>query len=363
MADRQIHPLDKSGIQPSREAHPLQGGLESGLCPQTHHVCDPNQLAPPVAFFHLAVDQTSRHLPLTQVPASTAHLEPVSKMGRQRVEVEIEPIAGEEWQTAGSQELPQGVDEQVRRMLGARAQMQHGHNLGLRIDGQPQPEHLSGAAQSGANFVQLQVREVQVAEAVLMEELSVLACASEPPGDGGLSVAEDPFSGGRVQSFGESRQHYGDLLRGSFQTVQRSVVSSAERGAARLAAKRLDALGPAMLAVPDQRIEVSISAAKVPALPVRTSEARGVDAFGGPPSAFHLTPGSHWRWPCSRRGSGGVTTGGAIIWGAGLEEAVERAALDPLLVRRKVEDGTSQDATAARGEGRPRAGTRRYEGA
>jgi hypothetical protein len=173
--------------------------------------------------------------------------------------------------------------------------MQHGHNLGLRIDGQPQPEHLSGAAQLGSNFVQLQVREVKVAE----EELSVLACASEPPGDGGLSVAEDPFSGGRIQSFGESRQNSGDLLRGSFQTVQRSVVSSAERGAARLAAKRLDALGPAMLAVPDQRMEVSVSAAKVLALPVRTSEARGVDAFGGSPSAFHLTPGSHWRWPCS----------------------------------------------------------------
>src|SRR5262249_41938716 len=63
--------------------------------------------------------------------------------------------------------------------------------------------------------------------------------------------------------------------------------------------------------------------------PVRTSEARGVDAFGGSPSAFHLTPGSHWRWPCSRGGSGGVTTGGAIIWGAGREETGESAALYP----------------------------------
>jgi hypothetical protein len=56
MADCQIHALDKSGIQPSGEAQSLQGNLESGLCSQTHHMGDPYQLAPPVAFFHLAVD-------------------------------------------------------------------------------------------------------------------------------------------------------------------------------------------------------------------------------------------------------------------------------------------------------------------
>jgi len=49
-------------------------------------------------------------------------------------------------------------------------------------------------------------------EAVLMEELSVPACASEPGGDRGLSVAEDAFGGGRVQSFGQRRQDHGDLM-------------------------------------------------------------------------------------------------------------------------------------------------------
>jgi hypothetical protein len=56
MADGQIHPLDKSGVQPSREAHPLQGVREICLCSQAHHRRDANQLAPLVAFFHLAVD-------------------------------------------------------------------------------------------------------------------------------------------------------------------------------------------------------------------------------------------------------------------------------------------------------------------
>jgi hypothetical protein len=52
-----------------------------------------------------------------------------------------------------------------------------------------------------------------------MEELSVLASTSQPGGDRGLPKAEDPFGGGRVEPFGESRQHHGDLLRGSFQTI------------------------------------------------------------------------------------------------------------------------------------------------
>src|SRR5215813_11710229 len=52
--------------------------------------------------------------------------------------------------------------------------------------------HLRRAAEPGANFVQLHVREVQVAEAALMEQLSVLARASQPPGDRGLTGAEDP---------------------------------------------------------------------------------------------------------------------------------------------------------------------------
>ena len=89
MADGQIHPLNKSGVQPSREAQSHQGHLESGLCPQAHHVRDPNQLAPSVAFLHLAIDQTSLHLPPALVAPSTFHVSPPPKMGRQGIKVHI----------------------------------------------------------------------------------------------------------------------------------------------------------------------------------------------------------------------------------------------------------------------------------
>ena len=135
------------------------------------------------------------------------------------------------------------------------------------INGQPQPQHLFGAAQPGSQFVQLQVRELEVAEIVLVQGLSMLASARQPGGDSRLSVAEDPLGGGRVQPFGQRREHHGDLLRRGFQTVQGGVASSTEGGAAGLTAKRLDPLSLAMLAIPHQRVDVSISDPEVRALP------------------------------------------------------------------------------------------------
>ena len=88
-------------------------------------------------------------------------------------------------------------------VLCTRTELKHRDDLGEGIDGQPQPEDLCGSTQPGLQFVQLEVREVQVAEAALMEERCMLACASEPGGDGGLTVAEDPFGGGNIQPFGQ----------------------------------------------------------------------------------------------------------------------------------------------------------------
>jgi len=84
-----------------------------------------------------------------------------------------------------------------------------------------------------------------------------------------------------------------------------------------------------MLAIADKCVDVSISDPKVHALLVGTSEALCGYALGGSPAAFHFAPGTHWsrRRSSTRRGSGGETTGGAIVWRAGLKLPVERAAL------------------------------------
>ncbi len=212
---------------------------------------DPHQLAPSVAFLHLAVDQASRHLPLAYFPLSPTHLKPLSKMGRESIKVHIQAITGEERQAARSQELSQGVDDSMRRVLHAGAEMKHRKNLCAGVDCQPQPEYLLVAAQPGAQFVQLEVRELEVAERVLVQGLCVLASSRHPGGDRGMTVAEDTFRGGRIQPFGERRQHHCDLMGGGFQTVQGSVASSTERGVAGLATKGLDLLSATMCAIPN----------------------------------------------------------------------------------------------------------------
>jgi hypothetical protein len=95
-------------------------------------------------------------------------------MGSQRIEIHIETITREDWETARSQDLSQGVNDPMRRVLRARTQKEHRKNLGAGVDGQPEPEHLCGAAQPGAEFIQLQMREVQGAEIVFVQRLSML---------------------------------------------------------------------------------------------------------------------------------------------------------------------------------------------
>ena len=72
----------------------------------------------------------------------------------------------------------QRVDELMSHGLSAGAELEHRNDLGEGIDGQPEPEHLFGAAQPGTQFIQLEVGDLQGVEAVLVQGLSVLASAS-----------------------------------------------------------------------------------------------------------------------------------------------------------------------------------------
>jgi hypothetical protein len=89
MSDGQIHPLNKSRVESSRETQFLQGRRERSVCSKTHHRRDAHQLATPGAFLHLTVDQIRRHLPPEYFPPSATYLKPLSKMGREGIEVQI----------------------------------------------------------------------------------------------------------------------------------------------------------------------------------------------------------------------------------------------------------------------------------
>jgi hypothetical protein len=72
--------------------------------------------------------------------------------------------------------VTQGVDEHVRGMLCAGTKVEDGNDLREGVDGQPQPLYMCGVAQPGAQFVQLEVREPEMAR----WERSCKVCACEP---------------------------------------------------------------------------------------------------------------------------------------------------------------------------------------
>jgi hypothetical protein len=120
-------------------------------------------------------------------------------------------------------------------------------------------------------------------------------------------------------------------VRGGFQTIQGGVAPGRESRVTGLAAKRLDLLGMAMLAITNQGVEVSVCDPGVRALLVGTGEALRVHPLGCSSAAFHLTPGAYRRRGRSHtlRGGIGEATGGAIKRGAWLEKTLDRGAYDP----------------------------------
>ena len=150
-----------------------------------------HQLAPAVTFLHLTIDQIRSHLPPEDFPPSAKHLAPVSKMGGQGVEVEVQAITGEERNASRSQELSQGVKNQVRHVLRAGTELEDGKKLRRGVETQPKPLHLRMAAQPRAQFIQLDMREPEMGEETFMQGVCMRACARQPGGDRGLSKAEN----------------------------------------------------------------------------------------------------------------------------------------------------------------------------
>jgi hypothetical protein len=119
-------------------------------------------------------------------------------MGSQRIEIHIQAITREEREAARDQDLTQRVDHGMGRVLCAETQMEDGKNLRTGVDRQPQPQDVCIAAQPGTQFVQLDIRKLEVAEKVLMEGLCMLPCTGQLGDDRGLTEAEDTFSGGSI---------------------------------------------------------------------------------------------------------------------------------------------------------------------
>jgi hypothetical protein len=250
------------------------------------------QLASPVACFHLAVDQAWFHLPPAHGAPSPTYLEPLTKVGSERREGEIEPVTGEERQTAGSQELSQGVDSKCAACSVRGPRESTGRIL---VQGS-MASHSQSTCVEQRNLVRIS-SNCRCGRCRLWKDRSWKSSACLPArvrkaGDGGLTGAEDPFGSRKIQPFGQRSEHHGDLVRGCFQTIQRCVAPGSERCMTGRASKGLDPFGLAMLAIPNQSVDLSLSDPEGGALLIGTGVALGLHALGGSPPAFHLSPRS-----------------------------------------------------------------------
>ena len=71
------------------------------------------------------------------------------------------------------------MDDRMRQALRAGTQMEDRNDLCKGVDGQPEPEHVLIAAEPGAQLIQLQVRQLEMAEGALVQGLRVLASTSQ----------------------------------------------------------------------------------------------------------------------------------------------------------------------------------------
>jgi len=150
--DRQIDPLDKGRVHSAREAEPLQSSCEGEPCPQPDHLPDVNQFAPPRAFGDLSIEQTCCYLPLGLCPPPMIPLEPLPKVGCERVERGSEAIAGENRQAIRSQLLPQRVDEEPGHVMRTGTQLEDGNALAQRINGHPEPQCMTSLPRKKVSF-------------------------------------------------------------------------------------------------------------------------------------------------------------------------------------------------------------------
>ena len=204
--------------------------------------------------------------------------------------------------------------------------MQDRDEFGERVDGHPQPEHLRSIAKPRAEFVKLDMREMEVTEPVVVQRRTVLAGACQPGGDRRVGMTKHPFRCRDVQPFGQRRQHFADTPARRLEPIERRVAPGAERRPARLTAQGLDALTLAMRADADEGVDVGVGDTVIDTGGVGTGEAIGGDAFRSTASALEFAPGvNRWRWcNCGGRPGALAPTGRTISRRAGFEQALHR---------------------------------------
>jgi hypothetical protein len=101
-------------------------------------------------------------------------------MGGDGIGIEVEAIAGEDRQTAWSQDERDSVEQSIGHVLGAWTELKRRDQLCGRVKGDPHPQVVGLVAQGGEQLIELEMTQVQVTEEVDMHLLGVLTRPRQP---------------------------------------------------------------------------------------------------------------------------------------------------------------------------------------
>lgn len=84
-------------------------------------------------------------------------MQPGSKVCGERIEVEIQAIAGKGWNIPRSEDVGDSVNQCVCGGLGAWTELSGGDQFGFGIESQPEPDLVTFVAEGSTEFIQLNV--------------------------------------------------------------------------------------------------------------------------------------------------------------------------------------------------------------
>jgi hypothetical protein len=252
----QVHPFHKRRVQPSAQAQLSERRLQSLGRAAAHHARHAHDLAVPIGLLDLTIDQLGRDPPLAY-PLANCH-NPPTEVGAQGIEVQIQAITCKNRDATWSKALTEFVDNSMRGALCPRTKVQDRDEFRQWVHRHPEPEHVRSIAQSRAQFIKLQMRELEAMEPVVMQARAVLPGSREPGGDRRMPMAEDAHRGGDTEPFRQGRQHLRDSLGGGFEAVERRVAAGAEGCFTRLTTECLDALPLPMHPVADEGMDLGV---------------------------------------------------------------------------------------------------------
>ncbi len=150
------------------------------------------------------------------------------------------------------------MDDGMRRMLRPRPEVQDRHEFRQRVDHHPQPKHVGALAQPRAQFIKLEMRELEAAEPTVMQRRAVPASPREPGGDRPGAVPKHPHSCGDRKSLSYRAQDFCDTGGGRLEAIEGCAAPGGKGYSTRLTAKGLDALVRAVRPITGKGMDLGI---------------------------------------------------------------------------------------------------------